>query len=184
MPLTEAVRLAVAGIATVVLAGAAVSDIRSRRIPNGCVLILIALFLPWALTSGWPAALSAVEAAGVALAATVVLYALKIVGAGDSKLFAACALFAGMQLLPYLALTTGIAGGLIALGLIASRPQQILVMLALRGKGGSVRSVPYGVAIAAAAAIVIWGPMAGLLGPDGFRAPAAPMSSHQIANHD
>jgi prepilin peptidase CpaA len=182
MPLTEVVRLAVAGIATVVLAGAAVSDIRSRRIPNGCALALIALFLPWALTGGWPAALSALEAAAIALVATVALYAFRILGAGDSKLFAACALFAGMSFLPYLAVSTALVGGLIALAMIASRPQRALAMITTRGKGDVGRGVPYGVAIAAAAAIVIWAPMAGLLGPGGFRAPA--MSSHQIADHD
>ena len=179
----EIVRLVVAAVATAILAGAAVSDIRSRRIPNGCVLILVALFLPWALTGGWPAALSALEAAAVALAATVALYAFKIVGAGDSKLFAACALFAGMSYLPYLAVATTLVGGLIALAMIASRPQRALVMITMRGKGDFGRGVPYGVAIAAGAAIIIWAPMAGLLGPDGFRAPAA-MSSHQIAGHD
>ncbi|HEY2052273.1 MAG TPA: prepilin peptidase [Caulobacteraceae bacterium] len=177
MHLIEFVRLAVAAIATVILAGAAVSDIRWRRIPNACILALMALFLPWALTGGWPAALSALEAAVIALAATVALYAFKILGAGDSKLFAACALFAGMELLPFLALGTAVTGGVIALGVLASQPQRLLVIITFRGKAGFSRSVPYGVAIAAAAAIVIWAPLAGLLGPNGFHDPAA-VSGH------
>jgi prepilin peptidase CpaA len=178
MHLIEIVRLTVAAIATVILAGAAVSDIRTRRIPNACVFAMLALFLPWALTDDWPAALSALEAAVIALAVTVALYAFKVLGAGDSKLFAACALFAGMSFLPYLTVATALVGGLIALVMIASRPQRALVMITLRGRGDFGRGVPYGVAIAAGTAIVIWAPMAGLLGPEGFRGPAAVLARH------
>jgi prepilin peptidase CpaA len=165
MSLIEIVRLGIAAIATAILAWAAVSDVRSRRIPNWCVVALLALYLPWALTGGWPGALSGLEAAVIALAVTFALYAFGIFGAGDSKLFAACALFAGMGFLPYLALATSIVGGLVALVSIATRPRRALVMLTMRGKGDFGPGIPYGVAVAAAAAIVIWAPLAGLLHP-------------------
>jgi prepilin peptidase CpaA len=165
MSLTEIVRLAVAAIATAVLAWAAVSDVRSRRIPNWCVAALLALYVPWALTGDWPRTLSGLEAAAIALAVTFALYAFGIFGAGDSKLFAACGLFAGMGFLPYLALATSVVGGLVALVSIAARPRRALVMFTMRGKGDFGRGVPYGVAVAAAAAIVIWAPLAGVLHP-------------------
>ena len=165
MSLTEAVRFGIAAIATAVLAWAAVSDIRSRRIPNWCVAALLVLYLPWAAIGGWPGALSGLEAAAIALAVTFALYAFRIFGAGDSKLFAACALFAGMGFLPYLAVVTSLVGGLVALVSIASRPTRALVMFSMRGKGDFGRGVPYGVAVATAAAIIIWAPLAGVLHP-------------------
>ena len=165
MSLIDIVRFTIAAIATAVLAWAAVSDIRSRRIPNWCVAALLVLYLPWAVIGGWPGALSGLEAASIGLAVTFALYAFKILGAGDSKLFAACALFAGMGFLPYLALATSLVGGLVALVSIVSRPNRALVMLTMRGKGDFGRGVPYGVAVAAAAAVVIWAPLAGLLHP-------------------
>jgi prepilin peptidase CpaA len=165
MPPTEIARFAIAGIATVVLTAASVSDVRARRIPNACVLVLVLLYLPWALMGGWPAAFSGLMAAVVALAVTFALYGLRLCGAGDSKLFAACALFAGMALLAHLAMATAIAGGVVALASIASRPQRALVMLNMRGKGDFGPGIPYGVAISLGAAIILWAPLAGWLRP-------------------
>jgi prepilin peptidase CpaA len=162
---TDIVRLGVAAVATAILAWAAVSDVRSRRIPNWCVAALLGLYVPWALTGDWSGVLSGLEAAGIGLAVTFALYAFRIFGAGDSKLFAACALFAGMGFLPYLAVATSLVGGLVALVSIASRPYRALVMFTMRGKGDFGRGVPYGVAVAVAAAIVIWAPLAGFLRP-------------------
>jgi prepilin peptidase CpaA len=161
MPLTEAARFAIAGIATVVLAVAAVSDVRTRKIPNACVLVLIGLFVPWAVMEGLSAALSGLMAAVVALAVTVAVYAVGLCGAGDSKLFAACALFAGMQLVPQLFTATALAGGVIALIAIVSRPRRALAMITLRGKGDLGPGIPYGLPIAVGAAIVIWLPLIG-----------------------
>ncbi|HEY1929700.1 MAG TPA: prepilin peptidase [Caulobacteraceae bacterium] len=165
MPLTEVARFAIAGLATVILAVASVSDVRSRKIPNACVLALIVLFLPWAVMGDWPAAFSSLMAAVVALAITFALYGLGLCGAGDSKLFAACALFAGMALLAHLAMATAMAGGVVALASIASRPQRAAVMLTMRGKGDFGPGIPYGVAISLGAVIILWGPLAGWLRP-------------------
>ncbi len=169
--LGDIVRFGIAAIATAVLAWAAVTDVRSRRIPNWCVAALLGLYLPWALTSGWADALSGLEAAAIALAVTFALYAFRIFGAGDSKLFAACALFAGMGFLPHLAVATSLVGGLVALVSIVTRPYRAMAMLTMRGKGDFGRGIPYGVAVAAAAAIVIWAPLAGVLHPYAYGAP-------------
>ena len=165
MSLIEIVRPGVAAVATVILAWAAISDVRSRRIPNWCVAALLGLSVPWALTGDWPSVLSGLEAAAIGLAVTFALYAFRILGAGDSKLFAACALFAGMGFLPHLVVATSLVGGLVALVSIVGRPYRAMTIVTMRGKGDFGRGIPYGVAVAAAAAIVIWAPLVGVLHP-------------------
>jgi prepilin peptidase CpaA len=180
MPLTDIVRFAVAVIATGVLAWAAISDWRTRRIPNASVLALLALFVPWAAADGGAGLVSALEAAGIALALSVGLYLFKIVGAGDSKLFTVCALFAGMGYLPYLALATSLVGGAIAVISIGSRPRRALVMATLGGKGDWGRGVPYGVAVAAGAAMVIWACLTGVFDPFAYFG-RAPVTAHALS---
>jgi prepilin peptidase CpaA len=169
VPLTDGLRFIVAVAFTLVIAYAAFSDIKSRRIPNWTVIAVIGLFVIWAGIDGGRGAVSALEAAGVALVVSVALYAFKIMGAGDSKLFTAVALFAGMGYLPLLIVATTLAGGVIALVSLASRPQRAMVMFSMRGKGDWGRGVPYGVAIAVGGALIVWAPMTGLVQPLGAR---------------
>ena len=176
---TEWVRLAVAAAVTVVLAIAALSDVRERRIPNWTVLALIGLYVVLVAALGGRGLVSAFEAAGLALVTTVALYALKIIGAGDSKLFTAVAFFAGLGYLPLLVVATTLAGGLIALVSLASRPRRALLMFTLRGKGDWGRGVPYGLAIAVGGLIVLWAPLMNLVRP--FGAPA-PVSTQDISH--
>lgn len=180
MPITEVVRLAVAAVAGCVVAWAAVSDIRTRRIPNWTVLALIALFVPFTIADGGAYLVSALEAAGIALAVSVGLYMFKMVGAGDSKLFTACALYAGMGYLPSFALATVLTGGIIALLSLASRPQRLLAMITLRGKGDWGPGIPYGVAIALGAVIVNWAALTGVLAPFGY-GHTAPLTTEQLS---
>jgi prepilin peptidase CpaA len=177
--LPELVLYAVAAAATGVLGWAAVSDIRDRRIPNPAVGALALLSLAW-IAGGAAGPLSALEAMGIGLVVTVALYAFRIIGAGDSKLFAATALFAGLGYLPALALATTLAGGAIALVSFASRPTRALVMVTLRGRGDYGRGVPYGCAIAIGGALVIWGSLTGLLPAFGARATAGSIA-HGLA---
>ncbi len=167
MPLTDIVRYCVAVAITGVLVWASVSDVKDRRIPNVAVLVLLGLFVPWALADLGATAISSIEAGGIALVIGVALYAFKVVGAGDAKLFAAGALFAGMGYLLYFGVATALAGGVIAGISLAARPQRALVMFSLRGKGDYGRGVPYGVAIAIGGALVIWGMLTGLVHPFG-----------------
>jgi prepilin peptidase CpaA len=115
------------------------------------------------LAGGGDGLVSALEALAVAFAVTVALYLFKVVGAGDSKLFAAAALFVGLQQLPAFALATVLFGGVIAVISLATRPTRALVMIQMGGKGDYGRGIPYGVAIAFGAIVVIWGTMLGLL---------------------
>ena len=169
MTLADPLRIAVAVAASLVLCFAAVSDIRTRRIPNWTVLALIGLFAIWMASDGGREALSALAAAAVALAVTVALYAFKILGAGDSKLFAAVALFGGLGYLPLLVLATALTGGVIAIASLAARPQRALAMLSMRGKGDWGRGVPYGLAIATGGALIMWAPITGIVKPIGAR---------------
>ena len=171
MPLTSLFQYGLAACVSAVLIWAAYSDVRSRRIPNPAVLALLLLFIPWALTDSHANLVSALEAAAIGFVVTFLLYSFKIMGAGDSKLFAAVALFGGMAYLPYLALATSLVGGVIALFSLATRPQRALVMLTLRGRGDFGRGVPYGVAIAAGAILVMWATLLGSLQPYAYGGP-------------
>lgn len=175
---TELVRLGVAAAVTLVLGVAALSDVRHRRIPNWTVVALIGLYAVLVAALGGHGLVSALEAAGLALVATVALYALKVIGAGDSKLFTAVAFFAGLGYLPLLVVATTLAGGVIALVSLASRPRRALAMFTLRGKGDWGRGVPYGLAIAVGGLIVLWAPLMNLVRP--FGAPA-PVTAHDIS---
>ena len=159
-----------AAAASVILAWAAVSDVRKRIIPNVSVLALLGVFLAWAvlvLGFGQPL-LSALLAAVVAFGVTFALYAFKVIGAGDSKLFAAAALFCGLGYLPLFALATVLAGGVIAVVSLVARPNRTMAMLAMGGKGDWGRGIPYGVAIAIGAAVVMWGSIGGYVQPYRF----------------
>jgi prepilin peptidase CpaA len=162
MLLAEAGRWAIAGLLTAALAWASISDIRVRKIPNWTVLSVLVLFLPWAVMSTAPWVLWALAAGAIALVVSIALYAVGVVGAGDSKLFAAVALFVGMGHLAQLAIITALVGGVIAAISLLTRPRRALVMLNMRGKGDFGRGVPYGVAIAVAGAAIVW---ISLLGP-------------------
>jgi prepilin peptidase CpaA len=176
--------IVLAAAASLILAWAAVSDVRKRIIPNVSVLALLAVFLAWAvLVLGFGQSLvSSLEAAAIAFAATFALYAFKVIGAGDSKLFAAAALFFGLGYLPLFALTTVLAGGAIAAISLAARPRRAMVMLTMGGKGDWGRGIPYGVAIAIGATVVLWGSIGGYVEPYRFgKRPPPQVSEHDLS---
>ena len=133
---------------SILLVIASVSDIRDRRIPNWTVLAIAALFVPWAFVGPRVSILSSLEAALIVLAASISLYAVRIIGAGDSKLLTVAALFVGFSQLPRFLLFVVLAGGVIAIISLVTRPTRAMVMLHMRGKGDFGRGIPYGVAIA------------------------------------
>ena len=157
MALVDVARGLIAAAFTLLIGWAAISDIRFRKIPNWTVLAVVALALPWMATGTVSWALWAAAAAAIAWVASFMLYSLGVVGAGDSKLFAAVALFVGFQNLWLLAVATALVGGLIAAVSLATRPRRALVMFTMKGKGDFGRGIPYGVAIAIGAGVVVWG---------------------------
>jgi len=155
--LFETGRLAVAALLTGALGWAAITDIKDRKIRNITVLVVLGLFVPWALLMvSVHDVLLALGAGAVALAIGIAVYAAGWMGAGDAKLFGAVALFAGWNHLIELTVTITLIGGLIAIFSLLSRPKQALTMISGGGKGEFGRGVPYGVAIAVATVILLW----------------------------
>jgi prepilin peptidase CpaA len=134
---------------------AALRDVVSYTIPNWISVALAAAFPVAALAQGLPLPTLGLDLAiGVAaLAAGMAMFALRWIGGGDAKLFAAAALWLGWPaIMSYLAFTA-IAGGALAVGLLGLR-SPMLRGYVLSGPAWFSRlaepgeNVPYGVAIA------------------------------------
>jgi prepilin peptidase CpaA len=157
LALIEIARWIVAAAFVLILIWASATDIKYRRIPNWTVVAIVILYIPWIFV-GPGVSLSLSFAAGaIAFFTGVTLYALGLLGAGDSKLITAVALFVGLAKLPQFALATAVAGGILALVMILSQPKRVLVMLNMRGRADFGRNVPYGVAIAVGALLIVFG---------------------------
>lgn len=155
--------LSLALAVTAALAWASLSDLKLRKIPNSCVLTIVALFALWAALRGGIGLQSSLIAAAISFTIGFGLYRLGVMGAGDVKLFSALALFAGLELLGTFALSTAISGGLVALSFMIIRPTRGAVMFALKGKGDYGPGIPYGIAISLGALLVIWGSLTHML---------------------
>jgi prepilin peptidase CpaA len=163
-------------LALIVLA-AAVSDVRSRNIPNWLTLGGIATGLALhAFLTGW-AGLK-FSAAGFGLAALIFLplFALRFLGGGDVKLMAAVGALAGLQNLIAIFIVDTILGGVAALVLIVvkGRFKKTLANMGrmisslFRGKapyeeseeleagGEKSLGMPRAVTIAAATLVILW----------------------------
>lgn len=147
------------GFAGLMLA-AAITDIRSLRIPNRISLAAVMLYPAYVLAAqapvDWPGALAVALAA---LALGFVLFNFRIVGGGDAKLFAAAALWAGPELVIPFALSTAIAGGVLAALLwLVHRLPLLGIPMAFPSTATAAhfgkQPLPYGVAIALGAAFV------------------------------
>jgi prepilin peptidase CpaA len=131
------------------LAAAAVTDGRSRRIPNllplGLALLGLARIAVELADGGGIAApaLDLAAAAAIFLAGAVA-FRFRLLGGGDVKLIAAAALWLGAAALGPFLLVTALAGGALALGFLVWR---------LIGRGGA-SGLPYGIAIAAGGILV------------------------------
>jgi prepilin peptidase CpaA len=136
---------------------AAMTDATSYTIPNRLSAFLAAAFLPAALAAGMsPAVFAASLGLGaVGLAVGIAMFAVRWIGGGDAKLMAACALWLGWSGVTPFLIWTGLAGGILALSLVALRRAPVNLQTfgpawfgRLMQPGGDV---PYGVAIAAGA---------------------------------
>jgi prepilin peptidase CpaA len=127
------------------LIAAAVSDLRSFRIPNYLPGILISLFGIKTAIVGTDASLwENLSHFLVVLIIGMGLFSKSWIGGGDAKLYAAVALWFNWAGAATLVFTTTIAGLLLAISFIAAR------MLGLRKNvPKDDRRIPYGLAIAA-----------------------------------
>lgn len=143
------------------LAAAAIEDSIRLRISNiTCLAVLIGALVAMAL-QGFPLALwqNAVVCLGLLMVGTP-LFAAGKMGGGDVKLLAAAGLWIDFSAVLSLIAAVFIAGGILALGFLASR----LLPSRKERDGNKSRQIPYGVAIVAGAALVFAGQM-GLFKP-------------------
>lgn len=144
-----------------VLFAAAIEDAVRLRISNvTCILVIIVALLAMAI-QGFPAALW--QNALVFLLMLVVgtaAFAASLLGGGDVKLFAALGLWMKFAGAVWLISAVFLAGGVLALCFILTRPFRRRGRPA-HGKSGSAR-IPYGLAIAAGA-FLVFGAQLGVL---------------------
>jgi prepilin peptidase CpaA len=130
------------------LIAAAASDIARYVIPNALPVVLLAAFPLAGFFVGAPAATLGWHAiAGlVMLVIGFVLFIRNMMGGGDVKLLAACAVWTGFPQLPAFVLAVALAGGVLALAALAAR---VVLPESRRPTWRLLRGdLPYGTAIA------------------------------------
>lgn len=148
------IALAALGALLALTVYAAWRDIHSMLIPNRISAALVAGFPVVALLLGLsPEAMAGhLIAGGVAFAVCLALFYAGVVGGGDAKLFPAVALWLGAPAAGAFTLGTLVAGGVVAVLLLAARrlaPTTPATPAPLRRICDPGEGVPYGLAIAA-----------------------------------
>jgi len=141
----------------VVIAG--VSDFFTLKIPNWLNATIAVSVVPFVLLSGMPLEIFAwhVIAGLLTFVVGFVLFSANIIGGGDAKMLAACAIWVGWDALMQFAVVTAFAGGalviMIKIWAFFARRQNL-------GKTGWAKNflskkpqLPYGIAIAAGGVI-------------------------------
>ncbi len=132
---------------------AAISDILRFRIPNRSSIALVLLYPAYLLAANQPVDwLSAIAVATACLTVGFLLFSIKACGAGDAKLFAAAALWAGPELILPFGLYTSLAGGVMVLFMylqhrLARAPSVGMALHTVAESGFSKQPMPYGAAI-------------------------------------
>jgi prepilin peptidase CpaA len=161
------VQTAVIVVAAGILIIIAYCDVLTRRIPNMLSIAITALGLVRIILVGNPVAVTHTLAAGMVIfVATFLLFWRGAIGGGDAKLITAMALLVGYPNLIGFLFLMSLFGGVLALAALAR--DKLRPRLARLGPGANRRSlveatpavpeeptVPYGLAIAAAGAIML-----------------------------
>ncbi|MGD9509897.1 MAG: prepilin peptidase [Geminicoccaceae bacterium] len=151
-----------AALLLTLLALAAWSDLRLRRIPNALPAAVAALWLVAAAQGSVEAVVFGFSVGAALLLAGIAVWRFGWLGGGDVKLIAALGLWAGPAHLDALLLGTGLAGGGLALAsYVSARLLESPVFLYARAVSGRLlpaglpdptvwreRALPYGVAVA------------------------------------
>jgi prepilin peptidase CpaA len=152
------------------LGWAAISDLRRRRIPNAVVgFVLASGLVVTALDGGVLASLSGLAALVLVLLALYRPWSVGGIGGGDVKLAAVTGVWVGLGNLPWFALATALAGGVVSLVCFAVAGKSAradiranLTLSVLRGELPEVPShkrhvsVPYALAVVAGAVVVFF----------------------------
>jgi prepilin peptidase CpaA len=158
---------------TIALVAASISDIRRRRIPNTLVIVLALLGVGYSalvLTpqAGVPRALLGLA---VGFALWIPFYLLRMLGAGDVKLFAAASAWLTMPQVFGAAMLSALAGGVLSIiGLVLAHGLGLTTLRIAHGMqdprvlatplrvAPGKKTLPYGLAMAVGLAIVAWFP--------------------------
>jgi prepilin peptidase CpaA len=132
---------------------AAACDLRSRRIPNALTALTAFAGFVIALSGLGPASWQdGLVAGGISITVGMVLHAVRVIGGGDVKLFAASALWLGPSATVAAALATAICGGILALFFLRAHrlalPAPSLVGRLQLNSDADAPTVPYGLAVA------------------------------------
>jgi prepilin peptidase CpaA len=146
------------------LAHAAWTDLRWRRIANATCLSLVALWPVFlAVSPGPPRPIASIQVAVAILGVGALLWGKGWLGGGDVKLLAAVGLWAGPTHVLQFLLVTGLAGGVLGLLMLACTGRGLLWLAPLQAIAARLRlpvpglgsligaaapSLPYGVPIA------------------------------------
>ena len=160
MSLSELPEISTTALLLPLLAIAVVSDMASRRVPNVLVVIILGCGLVAQTIAVFPGGI--VWSLGGALLGFLVLlpfYAFGGMGAGDVKLLAAAGSFLGPAGVLLAGVVTLVAGGVLALGVLAWRSLRALPLAARPGSqlpaAPAEIYLPYSLAIFAGASAVI-----------------------------
>lgn len=134
----------------------AISDLTSLRIPNTANAAILVLWIAWAFVHPDAQPIYSL-AIGIGLfAAGALLFHFNLMGGGDVKFVAVLGLFAGPQHALFFLLYASAFGGLLCiLGILQSRQWFTVPGITLVTTSHGRKTVPYGVAIAASAYIMI-----------------------------
>lgn len=155
-----------------VMLAAMIWDVTTRRIPNALVVVGILCALALRSAVGPAALWSGMTGAVLAFAVALPLFALRAMGGGDVKLFAAVGAFVGPSMFFWAFVASAIAGGVLGIAYALRRGVVVPVMLSSKdllvnaatlGRSGErpklgqkqAITVPYGAAIAIGS-IAVW----------------------------
>ena len=156
----------VVAVLPALLVAAAVSDLMSYTIPNVIPAAMLLLFIPFVLLLavsghdiGWAEVGLHLLAASLGLVVGMAMFAAGWIGGGDAKLFAAALLWLGWDALVEYTVMASILGGALTLVLLALRqvpqPSFLLKQPWFARLCDHKAGVPYGVALALAALLVL-----------------------------
>lgn len=134
----------------ILLTWAAITDVKKYTISNWISIALILFYIPFYLSL--PVKPDLFESIGLTLIVLIIgffIFAIKVIGAGDIKLFTAVTLWAGAANFIELLIIVSVVGGVLAITLLSI---VLFRKYILKDSGmGSIGKVklPYGVAIAA-----------------------------------
>lgn len=169
MEITEIFVLVLKATSLLLLLIAAFEDIRHMRIRNDICIAVAVLCIPALFVMGWDAAKYHLISAAIVFVVTAAMFFLRMFGGGDAKVLAALALWFTPSELPAFLMIMAIAGGVLGIIAILMKKTNLLSKLetstpklfgpadgwlATLSRGETV--VPYGVAIAFAAALTFF----------------------------